>query len=160
MRKIFIAVCLLLTIQAQSQDFERIRVTGMNRNILIDPATGMPSGYIEVRSIFRLQLPEALAQLPNVTIIAESYRSMFNIDHIDTIDAVLYAVFIPAPINLNIWKVVNGVTTQDLITDADIKAALQQEYNIYSARLVTFQVLPFDAILGKSLIGNTWEESE
>lgn len=41
-----------------------------------------------------------------------------------------------------------------------IAAALQQEYNIYSARLGTFQLLPFDAILGKSLIGATWEESE
>lgn len=154
------AVCLLLTIQASSQDFERIRVTGVTRNIQVDPASGMPSGYIEVRSLFRLQLPEALAQLPNVAIIAESYRSMFNIDRIDTINATLYAVFIPSPINMSIWKVVNGVTTQDLITDADIKAALQTEYNIYTARLGTFQLLPFDAILGKSLIGASWEESE
>lgn len=160
MRIFLMAVCLLLTIQASSQDFERIRVTGVTRNIQVDPASGMPSGYIEVRSLFRLQLPEALAQLPNVAIIAESYRSMFNIERIDTINATLYAVFIPSPINMSIWKVVNGVTTQDMITDADIKAALQQEYNIYTARLGTFQLLPFDAILGKSLIGATWEESQ
>lgn len=160
MRILLIAACLLLTMTATAQDFERIRVTGVTRNIQIDPASGMPSGYIEVRSLFRLQLPEALAQLPNVAIIAESYRSMFNIDRIDTIDQVLYAVFIPSPINMSIWKVVNGITTQDMITDADIKAELQQEYNIYTARLGTFQLLPFDGILGKSLIGATWQESD
>lgn len=160
MMKLITAVALLLTMSASGQNFERIRVLDVSRRITVDPATGVPSGYIEVRPLFRLQLPEALAQLPNVNKVAESYRSMFNIDKIDTIDNTLYAVFIPSPINMNIYKVVDGVTTTDLITDADIKAALQAEYNIYTARLSAFQLLPFDLIIGKSLIGNTWEESQ
>ena len=157
MKKLLLIISIFCACNAQA--FEKIRYVGMTKHINVS-AEGIPSGYIELQMLFRVQLPEALAQQPNIAPIAETYKSMFNIDRIDTIDNVLYGVFTPQPFSINIYKQVNGVTTTDLVTDSDIKTIVQNEYNIYTARLSQFQLFPFDAIIGKSLIGSTWQDSE
>lgn len=158
MKKLFTAAAfILLTLATYGQ--EKIRYVSMKRNIVFDGA-GIPSGYIELSMIFRVRIPESLSQLPNVAQIADTYKDMFNIKKLDTVGNEYYAVFNPPPISINIYREVNGVTTQDLITDEDVKAKLIEEYAVYVARLGQFQTFPFDSIIGKSLIGNQWQDSQ
>lgn len=157
-KTIFIAL-MLASITSFSQ-VETIRFTNMVRHIELNTSTGVPSGYIEVSAIFRIPLPPALLGNSQIAKIADSYRTMYSIDRLDTIDNIVYAVFSVQLHSMGIYKKVNGITTENLITDIDIQNALEVEYGLYSYRLSLFQLMPFDNIIGKSKIGTSWQESQ
>jgi hypothetical protein len=158
MKKILLA--LMLASFTSFAQVETIRFTNMVRHIEVNAATGVPSGYIEVSALFRIPLPAALLGNNQLSKIAASYKSMYSIDRLDTIENVVYAVFNVQLPSMGIYKQVNGITTENLITDIDIQNALEAEYNVYNYRFSFFQLLPFDNIIGKSKIGTSWEESQ
>ena len=148
MKKLILAVLLLLSINVKAQDtlINNIRV---NRVYSIDGP--IPQGYIEVTADFILPIPGALIGLNNINVIAESYKSMFGIDRIEG-NRIIFAGRIPSQ---GIWK--HNNPQEGLTTDADIWAALEAEYQIYVYKLSMFQLMPFDNVIGSVLIGNTWE---
>lgn len=157
MRIIFIA--LMLASFTSFSQVETIRYIDLNRHIEINTTTGVPSGYIEVSAMFRIPVPATLIGTTNVAKIADTYKSMYHIDHLDTVDAVTYACFNISPITLNIYRVMDGITTTSMITDIDIQQALEAEYAYYTYKFGCFQLFPFDNIIGKSKIGTSWVES-
>ena len=164
MRKIFDIMCCLILLPmlagAQTQSVEEIRVLSLDRRNVTVMANGIPDGYIEMSVLFRIQIPSALTALPNVSKVAETYRAKYNIDKIDTVNNSYYAVFTPPPVSLPVRKVNNGVTTNDIITDGDIKAILDAMYADYSLKFSDFQLMPFDGIITKSRVGGIWVEQQ
>ena len=157
MRKLIFIALMLASFTSFGQ-VETIRYLDLNRHIDFSPS-GIPSGYIEVTAMFRIPIPASIIGINNISMIANTYKSMYRIDHLDTIANVVYACFNVAPITLNIYRVVDGVTTSELITDIDIQVALEDEYVNYAKKFEDFELFPFDNIIGKSKIGEQWENS-
>ena len=158
MRTILTGLMLLICITVSAQ-VETIRYINLERHIEVNTTTGVPTGYVTVSAQFRIPIPATLIGNENVSKIADTYKSMYKIDHLDTVDAITYAVFMIEPISMNIYKVVNGVTSTSLITDIDIQQALETEYNVYVTKFGCFQLFPFDGIINKSKIGSSWVDS-
>jgi hypothetical protein len=157
MKKLITASLVMLTMTLQAQ-IETIRYIDLTRHITI--VDGVPQGYIEVSAEFTLPLPQELAENEQVVKIAETYKSMYNINRIDTIGGVYYAVFRSEPTSMGLYRVVDGTTTQDMIDNVDIQNALEEEYQRYVVGFAAFQLFPFDDIIGKSKINGTWVDSQ
>jgi hypothetical protein len=153
----YLLIILLFASLASTAQIEKIKVTDLRRNITIKDTT--LSGYIEVYAEFKIAVPPALSATPKARAIAKTYATMYNIISVDTIDGVLYALFTPPPLTLNIYKITNGVTTNEIITAATLRNALIAQYNEYETKFNAFVMLPFDNIIGKSWNGTTWINS-
>lgn len=149
MKNIFIAVALLLTLSAQSQ--EKIRILNVSHD-----ATG--ATYYTAQ--YRVPLPANLTGIPHSAEIVNAYKSVYRIESLDTINNVVYAVFtIPAQ-PLPLYKVVNNITTNQLNSPADFYAQLEAQYDELENGLCNFQLTPSDLIIGKRKIGTSWVDSQ
>lgn len=149
MKVLFIAVCLLLTIQANSQ--EKIRILNVTHD-----ATGATNYTAQ----YRIPLPENLVGIPHAEKIVNAYKRVYRIESLDTINNIVYAVFtIPAD-PLPLFKVVNNITINEPYMPEDFYAPLLLQYAALEAGLAAFQLMPSDYIIGKKLINNTWVDSQ
>lgn len=149
MKKLFIAVCLLLTIQANSQ--EKIRILNVTHD-----ATG--ATYYTAQ--YRVPLPTNLVGIPHASEIVNAYKAIYRIEELDTVNNIVYAVFtIPAD-PLPLFKVVNNITINEPYMPEDFYTPLILQYNELEAGLSEFQLMPSDYIIGKKLINNSWVDSQ
>jgi len=146
MKKLFIAVCLLLTLQATAQ--EKIRVISITRDIQLTPII---SGKIFLTAEFRLPIPITLdTASSDVQALAMSYKNTFPIDRVVNLNGVKTVIFKQTfPIN---------ITQGNAIIDATyIHNFLEIEYENIQTQLAAFQAMPFDSVIGQSLRDQTWE---
>lgn len=118
-----------------------------------------PTGHIEVSCKFVIPLPISLSTLPNVIELAQTYLQMFDIESIEDGNAIFaygpvsFGLFRKEPDPLDPTVMVN---TNVMITDVDIKTALEERLVYYTNTLAAFMPMPFDPAVGASFDGTSW----
>jgi hypothetical protein len=109
-------------------------------------------GLIRVSATFRFPVPSAFTNLgTKIPLFVESYTQLFSLKEVENNETLVF----DAAVTLNIK---NPANTQlgGLTSVEDVQDKLEEEYEIYQGKLNNFQLLPFDSILGKQLIDNSW----
>lgn len=150
MRKLLIAVCLLLTIQATAQ-VEKIRIIDVRHD---------EQGITSYSAKYHVQLPANLTGIAHAKDIVNAYKGVYRIESLDTINNTVYAVFVIPAQPLGLYRVVDNITTEQLNEPDDYYAPLIEQYNELVQGLSAFQLLPSDAIIGKVLINTTWQDAQ
>lgn len=125
----------------------------VNRVYQLDLATLIPQGYLEITAKFALPLPPSLASVPNVSALAESYRSMYGIDSVDLINNKIIFTGKVTPA-LSVWK--EGLPANGLTNATDVRNALKNVYDEFVMKLSMFQLMPFDEVIGTYYNGTNW----
>lgn len=147
MKNLILAVCLLLTITTQAQ--EKIRIL----NVAHDK-----QGATTYTAQYRVPLPANLSGQPHAAEIVNAYKSVYSIETLDTVNNIVYAVFTIQADPLPLFKVVDNLTTSQPNMPEDFYTPLLAQYAELEAGLAAFQLMPSDNIVGKKLIGNTWQD--
>ena len=118
-----------------------------------DPIDQRFEGVIRISATFRFPIPAPFINLgAKIPLFVESYTQLFSLREVENNETLVF----DAAVTLNIKNPANtqlgGLTSME-----DVQAKLEEEYNVYQNKLNAFQLLPFDGILGKRLIDNTWE---
>lgn len=142
MRKLFIAVCLLLTIQATAQ-VEKARVVSISRHNL--------EGYGVITVRFKVLIPEPLGSSAQCKRILMTYADKYNITGVDVDSATgnRYAVILQSE-SFSLPKTKNQMRNAILNRLADLQTKMS---NLVSS------LEPFDTLIGESYIDNTWQLS-
>jgi hypothetical protein len=109
------------------------------------------SGNVNIRAILQIKIPQSLASLPNKKELAESYKQMYSILEVDSMD---YATF-TADTTLSLFM--DQDTSPWMLTEAYIQNWLLNKWNEYAYKFSLFAIFPFDPIIGKKFNGTTWE---
>jgi hypothetical protein len=129
---------------------KKIKVLKINREINI---TASPiSGTFTVDAEYTVEIPTSIVDLGNINDLASSYKSLYPISRVIAANNSHYAVFRTTTKPIDIYK----PNTTDILTEEDVQSILLTEYNACVNGLANFEPFPFDSILGKSLIDNTW----
>lgn len=139
MKKIIILL-LIIPFCAKAQ-VERIKVLSMSRP---------QSGYIEVFTQMRLQLPSVIATNAQANRIFKTYLNQYNVLKLDTIATVVYAVIRPAPISIS----VNPAPTL-----AQIRTQILARFTSMQSAINSFTFNPYDAIIWQYYDGTSWGNS-
>lgn len=144
MKKLILAVCLLLTITTQAQ--EKIRILNVRHDAV---------GSTYYTAQYRVPLPENLTGIPHAAEIVNAYKTVYRIEDLEVVDDITYAIFTIEANPLLLYKdEVNSIPNMP----EDYYAPLEAQYAELEAGLAAFQLMPSDNIVGKKLIGNTWQD--
>lgn len=145
MKKLILFIILLALINSAFAQAKLIYDIKVNRVYNLDLATLIPQGYLEISAKFALPLPSSLAAVPNVSALAESYRSMYGIDSVDLINSkIIFSGRVTPP--LSVWK--DGVPSNGLTDANDVQNALKAVRDDFILKLSMFQLMPFDTVIG------------
>lgn len=146
MKKLILAVCLLLTITTQAQ--EKIRILNVRHDAV---------GSTYYTAQYRVPLPANLSGVAHAAEIVNAYKTVYRIEALDTINNVVFAVFNIEAKPMLLFKDEAGTTPN---MPEDYYAPLLEQYAELEAGLAAFQLLPSDYIIGKKLIADTWVDSQ
>ncbi len=153
MKKLILFIILLALINSAFAQAKLIYDIKVNRVYNLDLATLIPQGYLEISAKFALPLPSSLAVVPNVSALAESYRSMYGIDSVDLINSkIIFTGKVTLP--LSVWK--DGVPSNGLTDANDVQNALKAVRDDFILKLSMFQLMPFDTVIGTYWNGTNW----
>ena len=130
MKKLLLAVCLLLSIQASSQQIKVLENTKI-------PDSDSVSVFYE----FYIPIPAHLATIPNRQTVLQSFRPLFpSLDRVDG-DNVVFRITTRFALSANMPYV---------------KSYLQTQYAAFQTELNALQVPAVDYLNGATFDGNEW----
>lgn len=146
MKKLLIALCFMLTLQATAQS-PQIRIANFSRDIAPDT-----TGTITFTADFNVPIPEQfLLASSDLQTLSESYKNIYPIFRVYEQNDTMYCAFRKS-YTLSIRKADGSI-----IDDAYLETFLESKYAEFEYGLSNFQPMPFDGIIGRKFINGTWQ---
>lgn len=147
MKKLFIALCFMLTLQAQAQ-VEEIRVISIEED--------SSRGYGTITANFKVLIPNPLGSSVQVRRILKKYKSGY-------VESGFYTITGVDTTHGN-NRYANIIFTESFSlpkTKTQLRNGLIGRLNILTTRIATLvaNLMPYDSMIGESYIDNVWQIS-